>query len=88
MEKKKKKTKRIFKSISKQQLNKLKKGGSLLSIADTCEFLSVNRATLYRWTQSGLVIQHSIGGRKYYKKEEIINGLKKNTKNKIYNGKR
>ena len=75
----KKKTKRIFKSISSEQLEKLKKGGSLLTIADTCKFLSVNRATLRRWTQSGLVIQHSLGGRKYYKRKEILKGLKKNT---------
>ena len=79
---KSKKIKRIFKPISQQQIKVVSKSKSILTIKETCKLLSVNRATLWRWTQSGIVIQHSIGGRKYYINEEILKALKKNMKTK------
>lgn len=42
-----------------------------LSIKEAALKLSVNRSTLDRWTTSGLLIRHKVGGRRLYKLSEI-----------------
>lgn len=44
----------------------------LFSRAETAEFLKISLVTLYEWTKNGILKSYKIGGRVYYKQEELI----------------
>ena len=69
----------INKRLTTKQLADIKNSNEILSIEKACSFLSVNRATLRRWTIKGLINQYQLGGRKYYKKQDILDSLKKHS---------
>ena len=48
----------------------------LLTREQTCEFLQIDSSTLYHWTNKGKVTAYGIGGRRYFKKAEILENLK------------
>lgn len=48
----------------------------LLTRKETADLLNVNVATLWRWTNSGKLIQYGIGGRTYYKRSEVLEAVK------------
>jgi hypothetical protein len=47
----------------------------LMTREETSEFLKINLSTLHAWTQKSLIPVHSIGNRRYYKRQEIIDSL-------------
>ena len=49
----------------------------LLSPAETCKMFqpSISKVTLAAWTAKGLLQDHRIGGRVYFKESEILAGL-------------
>lgn len=47
----------------------------LLTPSEVCELLQIDNSTLWRWTQKGKVKSYGIGGRKYYKKSELLSGM-------------
>lgn len=47
----------------------------LMTRQQTADFLSVNLATLWRYTKSGVLPAHQIGNRVYYKRSEILESL-------------
>lgn len=47
----------------------------LLTRKQTCEFLGVDSSTLWEWTNAGKVQVYGMGGRRYYKKAELIQAL-------------
>ena len=47
----------------------------LLSRTETAELLSVNVSTLHNWHKKGILEPYALGGRVYYKYEDIINSL-------------
>jgi hypothetical protein len=49
-----------------------------LTRKQTAKFLKISSSTLWRWTNKGKVISYGIGNRRYYKKQEIMDTLKKN----------
>lgn len=71
----------ITKSVSrqlqtfKQELELESSNNDLLSIEETCELLQINKTTLYHWSKAGKVIIYGIGGRRYYKRSEILKSL-------------
>lgn len=79
MKKAKTKNAWINKRFTTGQLVSINSSSEILTIEKTCNFLSVNRATLYRWTEKGLINQYSLGGRKYYLKKDILNSIKKHS---------
>ena len=48
----------------------------LLTRKETAELLSVNIATIWRWTNAGILIQYGISGRTYYKRSEVLEAVK------------
>ena len=48
----------------------------LLTISETADLLSVNKATVWRYTQSGKLKQYGISGRTYYKRSEVLEAVK------------
>ena len=68
-----------FRSIIRDELEKVMTGiqtekktdETYLSIDEVSRKLSVNRTTLDRWTKTGLLTRHKIGGRRLYKLSEI-----------------
>lgn len=48
----------------------------LLTRKETAELLSVNIATIWRWTNAGKLIQYGISGRTYYKRSEVLEAVK------------
>lgn len=50
----------------------------LLSPKETCEMFQpkITTATLKNWTDDGLIQDHWLGGRKFYKYSEILSSLK------------
>lgn len=50
----------------------------LLSPSEVCKLFqpNISKVTLSAWTDQGLLIKHSIGGRVYYKYSELVNSLK------------
>lgn len=47
----------------------------LLTIEQTTKFLKIDQSTLWRWTKKGKVKAYSIGGKRYYKRSEILESL-------------
>ncbi|MDM1452205.1 helix-turn-helix domain-containing protein [Myroides odoratimimus] len=47
----------------------------LLTREQTAEFLQVNIATISTWTSQGRLTCYGMGGRRYYKKSEIMSAL-------------
>jgi hypothetical protein len=49
-----------------------------LSPAEVCKKFvpAISKTTLASWTKQGLLTEHRIGGRVYYKMSEVVNGRK------------
>jgi len=66
----------LFRSVIKEELKNLQsdKEEQLLSPAQTCKIFkpSISKTTLKSWTDQGLLIDHRIGGRVFYKLSEIL----------------
>jgi len=54
-----------------------KKDDELLTREETANYLKINVTTLWHWTNKGKLISYGIGGRRYYKKQEVIDSLLK-----------
>lgn len=42
---------------------------------ELCKTLGIDRSTLWRWGQRGIIKVHGIGGRRYYLRSEIMEAL-------------
>lgn len=60
--------------FSKQQLDKSFNDEIVLP-DKLCKTLGIDRSTLWRWGQKGIVKVHGIGGRRYYLRSEIMEAL-------------
>lgn len=47
----------------------------LLTRKQACDFLQIDSSTLWEWTKKGKVQAYGTGGRRYYKKSELLNAL-------------
>lgn len=47
----------------------------LMTREETADYFKVNMSTLWNWTKKGKLIAYGIGGRVYYKRSEIDNGI-------------
>lgn len=47
----------------------------LLTREETCELLKIDLSTLWNWTKSGKVTCYAIAGRRYFKKNELLEQL-------------
>ncbi len=52
-----------------------KNDDTILTREETAEFLKVDISTIHNWSKKGTLIPFGIGGRVYFKKQEIINYL-------------
>ena len=50
-------------------------GKEILTIAETAEFLGINRTTLWAWEKKGSVKSYGIDGRRYFKRVELLEAL-------------
>lgn len=66
----------IREEIKSEQTNNLDR--KLLSPAEACNIFQpkISKVTLSSWTRQGLIQEHRIGGRVYYKYSELIESLK------------
>lgn len=48
----------------------------ILSREQACAFLQIDSSTLWRWTEKGIVKAYGAKGRRYYKKDELLECLK------------
>lgn len=60
--------------LRKQLINESAKD-DLLTRDETCAFLKINQSTLFHWTNKGKVKSYGIGGRRYYKRAELLESL-------------
>lgn len=58
-----------------QALAKSTANDQLLTPTETATFLKVSRKTISNWTRDGKIRVWGLGGRRYYKKSEILNSL-------------
>ncbi|MDX6746680.1 helix-turn-helix domain-containing protein [Polaribacter sp. PL03] len=78
--KKKKLDKKSTSILEKDDLKIIKNKISeekLLSRKEASELLKISLPTLSNWTKQKIIISYGIGGRVYYKKEELIEALEK-----------
>lgn len=47
----------------------------LLTPCQVCELLQIDNSTLWRWAEKGKIQPYGIGGRRYYKRNELMNSL-------------
>jgi len=75
----------LFRPILKEEVKSIveSKEEVLLSPAETCKVFvpQITKATLTSWTKKGMLQEHRIGGRIFYRRSEI---LEKATKLKKY----
>lgn len=69
----------INKRFTKEQLDNIRNSDGNLSIKEICDYLSINRATLWRWTKKDLIPQYYIEGKKFYLKQDILNSLQRHS---------
>ena len=62
--------------ISDQSREITKSEDGLVTIDEAVKIMSVSKATLWRWCNQGKLNKYSIGGKRYFKKEELLNSLK------------
>lgn len=55
-----------------------KENNVYLTRQEAADYLKVDLSTIWNWTNKGKLISYSIGNRRYYNKQEIIDILKKN----------
>lgn len=73
--------KEVFKEAIKDEFNDFKKyldtyePDKLLTREETCELLKIDLSTLWHWTKSGKVTCYAIAGRRYFKKNELLERL-------------
>ena len=60
--------------IKAEYLTKLQE--KLLSTTEVAKLFKVSTVTIGSWSDQGLLIKHSIGGRNYYKYSEVMESLK------------
>lgn len=69
----------LFRPMVQQELKALidQQPERLLSPAEACKLFQppITKPTLKAWTDKGLLQDHRIGGRVYYKQTEIISGM-------------
>ena len=53
----------------------INKNEILLSRTEASQILKVSLPTLWRWTNKGMIKPYYLGGRVYYKHDELINSL-------------
>lgn len=70
------KLKKSLEQLKKELLDK-DANDELLSRRQACEFLQIEQTTLYHWTKAGKIISYGIGNRRYYKRSELIESLKR-----------
>ncbi len=46
-----------------------------MTINKVCEYLSINKTTLWKWTKAGKIASYKIGSKKFYKRTEVENLL-------------
>ena len=46
-------------------------GNSILTVEEVIKMLKITRATLYNWHKEGILTKRYVGGRVYYKAEEV-----------------
>ena len=49
----------------------------LLKIHEVAKLLSVSKVTIHDWKRKGIIPFHRMGGRVFFKKQEVIQALKK-----------
>lgn len=47
----------------------------ILTREETAKLLSISLPTLWNWTKKNILTAYGIGGRVYYKKDEVIQAL-------------
>lgn len=67
----------FLEAVQKMVRDELKNGEpeELLTREQTAEFLKANIATISTWTSQGRLTCYGMGGRRYYKKSEIMAAL-------------
>lgn len=59
------------------------KTDDLIKIADVEEILGVSKVTIHKWKKIGRIPFHRISNRIFFKREEILDSLKKISRNKL-----
>lgn len=59
----------------KAELNRKQDSDDLLTIEQTCQLLKIDPSTLWRWTNKEKVKAYSISGKRYYKRNELMQSL-------------
>ena len=66
----------LFRVMVKEEVSQMKdkQEEKLLSPAETCRIFqpSISKVTLTSWTNKGLLQDHRIGGRVFYKQSEVL----------------
>ena len=47
----------------------------VLTREETCKLLNVSKTTLYNWHNQAILVPTKIGGRVYYRKQDVLNKL-------------
>ena len=56
-------------------MNKINQYEKILSRKDVSQLLGISQATLWRWSKNGILKPYYLGGRVYYKYDEIKESL-------------
>jgi excisionase family DNA binding protein len=49
----------------------------LITLNEATELLHISKTTIWRYAKQGKVTKYSIGGKRYFKKDELLNSLVK-----------
>lgn len=52
-----------------------KEPAEYMTRVDVAELLKINLSTVHNWTKKGTITSYQIGGRVYYKRQEIVDSI-------------
>lgn len=66
---------RIEQKIESNSNTEPEKESDLLISKEVCELLNISQTTRWRWEKEGKIKSCGIGGKRYYKKSELLESL-------------
>ncbi len=62
---------------TKSKQEQLKPNSDLLTMTEVLELLKVSKVTIHNWKKKGIIRSHKIGRKLFFKKDEILEAIKR-----------